>query len=391
MMKRILIAILTLLVLLSPAQAQDIDRHKELKKKIEQEISFIDNQLKSLNTKQKATRENLTLIQKKASDRKAVISQLDVQIRDAEQKIEAKNAEIAKLQGEIDTLGAYYSRLVYNAYKNRDTKAWFMYVLASENIGQGYRRLSYIKNLSVTVNEQAEKIRIKREELESEKKLLEGMMAQALKAKNERQREYKTLVAEEKETQGIIKEISRNQGKYRKELAAKRKEVEKLNREIQQMVQKSVAADKKKNLPVDTKLSGSFEQNKGKLGWPVARGVITEQFGVHFHPVYKNIKLPENNGITIRTDKNAEVHCVFEGTVKQIVMMQGYGQCVLVQHGAYYTFYCKLRKVTVKSGQKVATGQVLGYLEGDGKASSIHFQIWKGTQKQNPEAWLRPN
>lgn len=390
-MKRTLIAIFTLLVLLSPAQAQDIDRHKELKKKIEQEISFIDNQLKSLNTKQKATRENLTLIQKKASDRKAVISQLDVQIRDAEQKIEAKNAEIAKLQGEIDTLGAYYSRLVYNAYKNRDTKAWFMYVLASENIGQGYRRLSYIKNLSATVNEQAEKIRIKREELESEKKLLEGMMAQALKAKNERQREYKTLVAEEKETQGIIKEISRNQGKYRKELAAKRKEVEKLNREIQQMVQKSVAADKKKNLPVDTKLSGSFEQNKGKLGWPVARGVITEQFGVHFHPVYKNIKLPENNGITIRTDKNAEVHCVFEGTVKQIVMMQGYGQCVLVQHGAYYTFYCKLRKVTVKSGQKVTTGQVLGYLEGDGKASSIHFQIWKGTQKQNPEAWLRPN
>ncbi len=208
-MKRTLIAIFTLLVLLSPAQAQDIDRHKELKKKIEQEISFIDNQLKSLNTKQKATRENLTLIQKKASDRKAVISQLDVQIRDAEQKIEAKNAEIAKLQGEIDTLGAYYSRLVYNAYKNRDTKAWFMYVLASENIGQGYRRLSYIKNLSATVNEQAEKIRIKREELESEKKLLEGMMAQALKAKNERQREYKTLVAEEKETQGIIKEISR--------------------------------------------------------------------------------------------------------------------------------------------------------------------------------------
>lgn len=390
-MKRTLIAIFTLLVLLSPAQAQDIDRHKELKKKIEQEISFIDNQLKSLNTKQKATRENLTLIQKKASDRKAVISQLDVQIRDAEQKIEAKNAEIAKLQGEIDTLGAYYSRLVYNAYKNRDTKAWFMYVLASENIGQGYRRLSYIKNLSATVNDQAEKIRLKREDLESEKKLLEGMMAQALKAKNERQREYKTLVAEEKETQGIIKEISRNQGKYRKELAAKRKEVEKLNREIQQMVQKSVAADKKKNLPVDTKLSGSFEQNKGKLGWPVARGVITEQFGVHFHPVYKNIKLPENNGITIRTDKNAEVHCVFEGTVKQIVMMQGYGQCVLVQHGAYYTFYCKLRKVTVKSGQKVATGQVLGYLEGDGKASSIHFQIWKGTQKQNPEAWLRPN
>ena len=390
-MRRALIVILSLFMALPALQAQSIDSHKELKKKIEQEISFINNQLKNLNTKQKATRENLTLIQKKASNRKAIISQLDVQIRDAEKQIEAKNAEIKKLQREIDTLGAYYSRLVYNAYKNRNTKAWFMYVLASENIGQGYRRLSYIKNLSGTVNEQAEKIRTKREELEREKKLLEGMVAQANKTRGDRQREYKTLVAEEKEAQGVIKEISKNQGKYRKELAAKRKEVERLNREIQQMVQKSVAADKKKNLPVDTKLSGSFEQNKGKLGWPVARGVITEQFGVHFHPVYRNIKLPENNGITIKTDKNAEVHCVFEGVVKQIVMMQGYGQCVLVQHGAYYTFYCKLRKVSVKSGQKVATGAVLGYLEADGNASSIHFQIWKGTQKQNPESWLRPN
>ena len=390
-MRRALIVILSLFMALPALQAQSIDSHKELKKKIEQEISFINNQLKNLNTKQKATRENLTLIQKKASNRKAIISQLDVQIRDAEKQIEAKNAEIKKLQREIDTLGAYYSRLVYNAYKNRNTKAWFMYVLASENIGQGYRRLSYIKNLSGTVKEQAEKIRTKREELEREKKLLEGMVAQANKTRGDRQREYKTLVAEEKEAQGVIKEISKNQGKYRKELAAKRKEVERLNREIQQMVQKSVASDKKKNLPVDTKLSGSFEQNKGKLGWPVARGVITEQFGVHFHPVYRNIKLPENNGITIKTDKNAEVHCVFEGVVKQIVMMQGYGQCVLVQHGAYYTFYCKLRKVSVKSGQKVATGAVLGYLEADGNASSIHFQIWKGTQKQNPESWLRPN
>ncbi len=390
-MRRALIVILSLFMALPALQAQSIDSHKELKKKIEQEISFINNQLKNLNTKQKATRENLTLIQKKASNRKAIISQLDVQIRDAEKQIEAKNAEIQKLQREIDTLGAYYSRLVYNAYKNRNTKAWFMYVLASENIGQGYRRLSYIKNLSGTVKEQAEKIRTKREELEREKKLLEGMVAQANKTRGDRQREYKTLVAEEKEAQGVIKEISKNQGKYRKELAAKRKEVERLNREIQQMVQKTVAADKKKNLPVDTKLSGSFEQNKGKLGWPVARGVITEQFGVHFHPVYRNIKLPENNGITIKTDKNAEVHCVFEGVVKQIVMMQGYGQCVLVQHGAYYTFYCKLRKVSVKSGQKVATGAVLGYLVADGNASSIHFQIWKGTQKQNPESWLRPN
>lgn len=389
MMKRFCIAILSLLLCIPCAVAQDIDKQKELKKKIEAEIAFINKQLKNLNTKQKATRENLELIKRKAADRKVLINRLDSQISETESQIREKNREISQLQAELDTIESYYSRLVYNAYKNRDTKVWFMYVLASEDIGQGYRRLTYLKDLAGTVNSQATKIKEKRAVLEDEKARLQAVVAQANAMKASREREYNSLLAEEKESQAIVRDISRNQSKYRKDLAKKRHEVEKLNSEIQRMVNSAVTKEKKKNLPVDTKLSGSFAQNKGKLGWPVNRGVITDHFGIHFHPVYKNIKLPENNGITISTDKGAEVHCIFEGTVKQIVVMPGYGQCVLVQHGEYFTFYCNIRKITVKAGQKISTGQVLGYLESDGRNSSIHFQIWKGTQKQNPESWLR--
>ena len=190
----------------------------------------------------------------------------------------------------------------------------------------------------------------------------------------------------------IIKGISRDKKKYQKELAAKRKQVANLNREIERMLKAAVTKDQKKPSPVEMVLSGEFEQNKGKLGWPVKSGVVTERFGVHYHPVYKNIKLPENNGVTISTSRGAEVMSVFGGTVKQIVVIPGYNYCVLVQHGTYYTFYCKLAKVNVKAGQSVAAGEVLGTLEEDGKNSStIHFQIWKGTTKQNPEAWLRQN
>lgn len=390
-MKRLLTILSALLLFVSGANAQDSDSKSKLKERIQQEISFIDAQLKNLNTKQRATNENLALIRRKVDDRKKLIKRLDAQIREADLKISAKKKEINTLQAEIDTLGAYYSKLVANAYRNRNTKVWFMYVLASENIGQGYRRLGYLKNLSSTVNIQAAKIKEKRAEMEQELKVLEEYRAQSLAMKGNRVKEYNKLAAEESDAKKVVAEISRNQSKYKKELAKKRKEIERINAEMQRVVNKSVATEKKKNLPVDVKLSGSFAQNKGNLGWPVSRGVITEKFGVNFHPVYKNIRLPENNGITITTDKNAEVHCVFEGTVKQIVMMQGYGQCVLVQHGEYYTFYCKLRKVSVKSGQKVTSGQVLGYLEADGRSSTIQFQIWKGTQKQNPESWLRSN
>ena len=110
---------------------------------------------------------------------------------------------------------------------------------------------------------------------------------------------------------------------------------------------------------------------------------------MHYHPVYKNIRLPENNGITISTNAGAEVYSVFDGVVKQIVVIPGYNQCVLIQHGKYYTFYCKLAGVSVKPRQKVRTGESIGYLQEDGNVSTIHFQIWDGTTKQDPEKWLK--
>ena len=98
--------------------------------------------------------------------------------------------------------------------------------------------------------------------------------------------------------------------------------------------------------------------------------------------------MPFNNGITIETEQNANALCVFDGVVKQILVMPGYNQCVLVQHGSYYTFYCKLDKVYVKSGEKVSTGQAIGSLSVVDGISTIHFQLWNGTVKQNPESWL---
>ena len=116
--------------------------------------------------------------------------------------------------------------------------------------------------------------------------------------------------------------------------------------------------------------------------------MLQERFGVHNHPVYTNLKLPDNPGITFSTTKGADVYSVFAGEVRKIIVMPGYNQCVLVQHGEYFTLYCKLGKVSVKSGQKIETGTKLGTLETDGNNSTLHFQLWKGTDKQDPEKWL---
>lgn len=387
-MKRFLLIAL-LILSQTAAFAQDVKEKSELKKRIEEEITFIDNQLKSLAGKQKATTEQLTLIRKKVANRQTLIRNIDSEIAGLNNDMTEKQRQINRLNRELDTLSTYYSNLICNTYKNRNTKVWFLYVLSSEDIGQGYRRLAYLKNLSNEVNNQGTKIKEKKAEIEAEKAELAKLKSAALKIKAERENEYKKLQQEENQSKQTIKKLSASEKQYRAELTKKKKEVDRLNKEIQKLLSKTVAGQKKDNTKIDYALSGKFEQNKGKLPWPLKQGVITEHFGVHNHPVYKNLKLPENNGVTFSTSKNAEVFCVFDGEVRQVVVMPGYNQCVLVQHGTYFTFYCKLQKVTVKSGQKVTRGQSLGTLEATDGASQLHFQIWNGTQKQNPENWLR--
>lgn len=387
-MKRFLI-ILLFLSLQLPLWGQDVSSQRERKRKIEEEISFINNQLKNLSKKQKASTAELSLIQRKVASRKKLLNSLDQQIKDTENKINLKQKEINRLQKELDTLEIYYNHLVLNTYKNRDTKVWFMYLLSSQNIGQGYRRYAYLKNLAGEVNNMGVKIKEKQAVLEKEQQQLAEIKAEAQAMRKTRESEYKRFVAEETESRKTIKSLSKTEKQYRSELAQKRREVEQLNREIQRILNKTIESQKKDNTQIDYALASQFENNKGKLPWPLKQGTVIEHYGVNTHPVYKNLRMPQNNGVTFSTSKGATVYSVFDGVVKQIVVMPGYNQCILIQHGTYFTFYCKLGKVNVKPGDKIKRGEALGTLEAEGKNSStLHFQIWNGTQKQNPENWI---
>lgn len=378
-----------LVLLGTTAFGQDVSKQNERKRQIEEEISFINNQLKSIAGKQKATTEQLSLIQKRVTSRQSLIHELDKRIAVINDEMTAKQREINRLQKELDTLETYYNKLIYNTYKNRDTRVWFMYLLSSENIGQGYRRFSFLKSLAGEVSTQAGKMREKQAELQVEREKLALIKAEAQVTKASREEEYRKLVEEQKQSQEDMRRLAKSEKQYRNDLASKKKEIDRLNSEIQRILKATVKEQKKDNTKVDTALSGQFAQNRGKLPWPLRQGVITERFGVHNHPVYKNLKLPDNPGITFSTAKGADVFCVFNGVVSRVFVMPGYNQCVLVQHGEYFTLYCKLAKVSVKAGQKVATGDKLGSLEIEGSSSALHFQLWKGTNKQDPERWLR--
>lgn len=383
-----------LLVLCLPVMgwAQDISDQTARKKKIEEEIQFIDQQLEDNRNQQSRQLNSLSLTQRKIESRKALIAELQQEIQEFNQQIRSCNQDIQRLQNKLDTLQHYYEDMILKAYKHRDTRIWFLYLFASKDLSQGYRRWSYLKSLNNTIQQEAEEIRQTEARLQTEKNRLAELKGKSEQSKRSQENEQTRLKKEEKSAQSTLKSLQKKEKTYKKQLQTKRKEVERLNKEIERILAeavKSQKAEEKKGIQIDHALSKQFGKNKGKLPWPVNKGVVVEKFGQHNHPVFKHIKLPFNNGINVSTKKNADVFVIFDGVVKQVLVMPGYNQCVLVQHGEYFTFYCKLKRVSVKSGDKVTIGTPLGQVDEGEDGPILHFQLWKGTEKQNPEHWLQ--
>ena len=166
---KIILTFILFLVSVVGLHAQDTRAQEAKKARLEREIAIIDKQLAENSSKSSAMLSNLTLIRKKISNRRALVAESDRQIRQISDNMYLKQRQINRLQARVDTLTNHYSRLVLSAYKNRDSRIWYMYMLASDNIGQAFRRYSYFKNLSSQMNQEAKEILKMQEELVSER------------------------------------------------------------------------------------------------------------------------------------------------------------------------------------------------------------------------------
>ena len=398
-MRRFLPIVLGLLLVGAAVSAQDTRRQESRKAQLEKEIAAINRQLKDNARSSSRALTDLSLVRRKIAARQELIAESDREIRALDDSMKVRQQEIDRLQARHDTLSLYYNRLVRGAYKNRDSRLWYMYILSSENIGQAVRRFGYLKGLSRNMSDQAKHIQETAAALELEKDRLAGLREEAQVLRGQRQADVDALRSEEGESASLVARLEKDRKKYQNDLRKKNREVEALNREIAEIIRKATAKPKSggkstakggktTSTAIDETLSKNFAANKGRLPWPV-EGTVIESYGQHYHPVYKNVKLPFNNGVTLAVARGAQAKAVFDGTVSQVVVIPGYNQCVLVQHGSYFTFYCKLKSVTVKAGEKVKTGQVLGTVDTLSGEDQFHFQLWQERNPQNPENWLR--
>lgn len=386
-------AVAVIFVATSSLYAQDVSKQKEKKAKLEKEISILDKQIQDIKAQSSSASTRLEMLRKNIENRKELVDESRSLIKVYGDSIMTMDAEIVHLGAEVDTLLLHYSKLLKTAYKYRDPHVWYLYVFASEDVGQAFRRVGYFRNISGQIRDKAQIIREKRSDLEVQKEAMTVLKQEEEAVKAALEAELKKLRSDEKEADKLVQQLKKDKKNIEKQIASKKKEVQNLNKEIQKKIEEAQKAKAKSGGSKDdgsaVKLSGEFENNKGKLPWPV-NGALVAGFGKQYHPVFKNLELPANEGIDIAVEKGASVSSVFNGEVLDVFVMPTYGQCVLIQHGkTYFTFYCKLGSVAVKTGDKVKTGQKIGVVDEMGGTSQIHFEIWKNKVPQNPANWLR--
>ncbi len=391
--RQIIMSAAIFMVAASAVSAQDVSKQRRKKENLEKEITILDRQIKDIKTQSSSAVTKLEMLRKNISNRKSLVEESRSMIEVYSDSILTKGSEIVALQADVDTLLLRYEKLIRVAYKYRNPRVWYLYVFASEDVGQAFRRAGYFKNIASQIREDATIIRTKQSALETQKGILTELKEKEEIVKMSLEEEIKNLRVDEKEADKIVQQLKNDRKKMESQVAKKRKEVQNLNREIQKKIEDAQRAKEKssskKNDGSAVKLSGEFESNKGKLPWPV-NGALVAGFGKQYHPVFTNLELPENEGIDIAVEKGEPVKCVFNGEVLDVFVMPTYGQCVLIQHGkTYFTFYCRMGSLAVKAGDKVTTGQKIGVVEVMGGARQLHFEIWKNKIPQNPANWLR--
>jgi septal ring factor EnvC (AmiA/AmiB activator) len=442
------IAMVVFFLLAVPVWQGVAQSKKDLQKQrddINNKIEQTKKMIRDSERQQKSTIRQVQLLNEQLAFREQLIGNLNNDIHTIDGEIKRKNHYIGEMESQVNQMKQEYGRMIYNAFRQRTSYDKLMYIFASADFHQAYKRLKMTQRYADARKKQAFTILGKQEEIKSSVDELERDKSSKAQLADAKERERREVEADKTEQQQRLQSLKKEESTLRKQQDKQKADRDKLTARIQSVIaeeirkenEKKMAEEKKAAAALATKeaakktatssaktgstttaktttaapaaetakkttvialapetvlLNKDFEKNKGALPWPVSAGVITSHFGKHAHPSLAQVTV-NNNGVDFTTDKNASALAVFSGKVTSIFSIPGAGQNVIVTHGSYKTVYSGLETVSVKIGDSVTAKQKLGTVMYDGEDYTLHFEVWKvGAEAgaaQNPELWIK--
>ena len=393
-------AFLLLIFSIIPLNAQNYEaRQKKLeaqKISLTKEISQINSLILDSRKKSKNLANELEDIQLKISVRDKLININNSQLNNLTNIIYNQTEKLSDLEKDLIKLKEEYEKIIYSSYKKKSTQMKLMFLFASENINQAFKRFQYFKQYSKYRKKQADKI-----------VLIQTQISQTIDSlqirKNNKQniidenRKVKETLTKEKQLQNtLFKNLLKNQKNYALEITEKEKQTRLIDNEIQKLIRLAIAESNKNNnstnfalTPEGRLISTNFQANKGRLPWPLKQGVVVRRFGTQPHPVVRTTTI-NSNGISLATSPNSIAYSVFDGEVLSVYGFSGGNPGVLIRHGKYISNYQNLSSIFVKKGDKINANDEIGIVftnESTGK-TVLKFNIFNELKPENPTIWL---
>jgi len=391
-----------LLLFLTISVAAQNKSRKQLesdRKRIKKEIKMVNKLLFDAQKKEKSALDDLKNLNQKIDVREQLITTINLEAKSLSNEIVVNEKEVDRLTKKLTTLKEDYAAMIYKSYKSKSQQSKTMFLFSSKNFYQAYKRLKYMNQYATFRKKQGEEVVVLTNQFQQLKDslLFQKQLKDTLLANEEVE---KLKIEEDKKSQqNLISQIKKKEKKYKKELRQKQEEEKKIADRIDKIIKDAIAKSNAKKgakkykgfslSPEAKALAIRFEQNKGKLPWPVDSGLIVRKFGKQPHPIYVG-NFINSTGIHIATNKGTNAEAIFNGEVLAIQTQSEGKKSVLLRHGNYISVYNNLENTYVSVGEKVKTGQALGKIFTDritGKTKLI-FVLSKNTTRLNPASWI---
>lgn len=412
------------------AHAQSSTELKRRRDELNQQLQQLNQEYQETASNKKSTKKQLDLLKAQINLREEKIGNINSEIRNLDNQISESNNSVHSLQSQLTQLKKEYGAMVLFAYRNQSAYNKLMFIFASQDFNQAYKRLKYLQQIGTYRQRQAEYIQGTEQDLHVKINELDKTKKEKGDLLKDQEKEEQTLGDERKSQAQVLVGLSQQEGQLKQQQRDVQRKIAQTNREIDAAIRKEIEEERRRQeaaareaariaaakakaenrdvsvpktkaidasssnrdvlnaTPESAKLSNDFLGNRGRLPWPVSNGFITQGFGIYYNEGIKS----ESMGVDIKSNAGANVRAVFDGDVVKVMDISG-TYLVLIRHGEYFTAYSNLKSASVAKGQKVTTKQIIGTVATDPTTgeTNVHFELTKGINYLDPKTWLTPN
>ena len=379
-----------MLALTSFSSAENVKDLQKKQRQLQEEIEQTNKMLRQTKKDENATLNKLQLIGQNIKNQRQLIRTLDSEITALNREMNLLANTRDSLQVVLEGYKKDYAEMVRMSHYAQLQQSPLLFLLSSDSFQQLARRARYLQEFAHFRQEQVRRIENTQAEIDTQNELLQANKNDKQTALSSRKREQENLKRDERKQKTMLSQLKTKEKDLNKQIQQKQKKVNELNKKIDEMVRKQAEKASKTTLTKEQQLiAGGFEANKGRLPWPVEKGMISGHYGKQQHPVYAQV-IMDNKGIYLQTVSGAQARSVYKGEVTSCFMIGG-TYAVIIQHGNYRTVYSNLSKLAVKQGDKVETKQAIGTIFTDpeqDQKTELYFQIYQDKNILNPELWI---